>query len=106
MADGISLLHFEQYYEHTGPNEERGRKEESEKRPSNFKYFDFKYSPYNIVRESNTYLNAVTRIVYLPNLATNCTTMLSPATAQRTSKAKSSYKTSQFSLDCRQNKTK
>ena len=35
----------------------------------------------------------------LPNLATNCTTILSPAIAQRASKALSSYKTSQLSLD-------
>lgn len=34
-----------------------------------------------------------------PNFATNCKTILSPATAQRTSKAKSSYNTSQFNFD-------
>lgn len=36
----------------------------------------------------------------LPSLLTSCNTTLSPATAQRTSNAKSSHSTSQFSFDC------
>lgn len=41
---------------------------------------------------------------FLPNFATNCKTMLSPATAHLTSKARSSHNTSQFNFDWKENK--
>lgn len=43
------------------------------------------------------------RVNQIPNLATSWITILSPATAQRTSNARSSYRTSQFNFDWKWN---